>query len=98
MRKMDAGKVALTHEGGSIASSFNRWLLGMIAGARVLLGQPRAALEAYRQVLAVDPTDERALMALGNLLAETGDLEEAVGAFRRLLECRPDTAEAWFNV
>ena len=95
---MDAGKVALTHEARSVAHPLKRWWLGLVAGTRVLLGQPRAALEVYRRLLCHDPTDDRALLSLANLLAETGDVDGAIAAFRRLLGRDPEAAEAWFNL
>ena len=95
---MDAVKVPLTHETSPIARVFNRSWLGLVAGAHVLLGRLHAAIVAYRRLLALAPTDERALVALGNLLAQTDDVDAAVAAFRRLLEHHPDNAEASFNL
>ncbi len=50
---------------------------------------PRAALEAYRQCLALDPEHVLAHSNMGWVTARLGDLDEAERCFRRSLELEP---------
>lgn len=52
------------------------------------------AAAAYREALRVDPHHEDALYYLGNALFESGRYEEAVEAWRRLVEVNPMSARA----
>jgi len=73
------------------------WLRA-VAFAALLLGMKRRALEAYEQMVALDPKDIVAHSTVGNLRMEAGDAAGATDAFLRLLEVRPDDADAWFNL
>ena len=58
----------------------------------------QAARAAYREVLAVDPGHIDALLNLGRLLHEAGDLREAERHYLRALEEDPSEATAAFNL
>lgn len=76
----------------------SRWWINQRANVAVLLKRNAAALECYRRLLALDPDDQVARSALGNLLMETGDSAGAAEAFERLVADDPNHAEAWFNL
>lgn len=59
---------------------------------------PSAAIDAYRQVLALDPTDADARANVGRLLHEAGRVDEAEQEFRLALEHDPAHATAAFNL
>ncbi len=77
---------------------FTRWWLANRAGLAVLLKRNTAAIDSYRQIVALDPRDENARAALGNLLMEAGDAVGATAEFLRIVETNPRNAEAWFNL
>lgn len=77
---------------------FTRWWLARRASVAVLLRHNAAAIDMYRQIVALNPRDEVARAALGNLLMETGDAAAAAAAFVELVEISPNNAEAWFNL
>ncbi len=77
---------------------FTRWWLANRASLAVLLKRNAAAIESYRQIVALDPRNEIARAALGNLLMETGDAAGATAEFVRIVEMNPRNAEAWFNL
>jgi tetratricopeptide (TPR) repeat protein len=56
------------------------------------------ARAAYQRALAVDPTHVEALVNLGRLLHEAGDLRGAERSYRRALEARPHDAVAAFDL
>ena len=53
-------------------------------------GQPGAAREIIEYALQLRPSDLNAVVRLGNLLFEAGDLDAAEGRFRKAQELRPD--------
>ncbi len=59
---------------------------------------PSAAVDAYRQALALDPTDADARANLGRLLHAQGALEDAEAEFRQALRHDPRHATAAFNL
>ena len=61
-------------------------------------GRPDEAAEAYRQLLALDPSDSSAHSALGDLVAVQGQLEEAVGHLQRAVELTPDFKQARYEL
>lgn len=75
-----------------------RWWLANRASVAVLLKRNSTAIDLYRQIVELDPRDENARAALGNLLMEAGDAAGAIDAFLRLVEINPRNAEAWFNL
>jgi tetratricopeptide (TPR) repeat protein len=56
------------------------------------------AMDAYRRVLATNPTHVDALINLGMLCYEHGDLESASACFLRGVTVEPDNAVAHFNL
>ncbi|MEW5881476.1 MAG: tetratricopeptide repeat protein [Pseudomonadota bacterium] len=77
---------------------FTRWWLANRASLAVLLKRNATAIECYRQIVALDPRDENARAALGNLLMEAGDVAGAIREFLHIVEMNPRNAEAWFNL
>ncbi len=61
-------------------------------------GRPQDAIEAFRQVLGLDPDDAEALFNLARAQIETGELEEAERHLRRALEISPEFFDAHFNL
>ena len=57
-----------------------------------------AAMEAYRQALALDAGHVEARINLGRLLHASGDLKAAETEFRRAVDLRPDDATLVFNL
>jgi tetratricopeptide (TPR) repeat protein len=57
-----------------------------------------AAIDAYQRVLAINPQHLDALINLGMLSYEEGDLEEAVQCFHRAVELDKENAIAHFNL
>ncbi len=60
--------------------------------------EPDAAIEAYRRVLSLDPTDADARANVGRLLHEAGRVVEAEEEFRLALQHDPRHATASFNL
>jgi tetratricopeptide (TPR) repeat protein len=52
-------------------------------------GNQDRALELFRRVTDLEPTDAAAIVAVGDLLSARGDIEGAEGAYRRALELDP---------
>jgi Flp pilus assembly protein TadD len=79
-----------------------RWLeklwLNALATTALIFGRKRRALQIYREIAALDPSDDTAASSVGNLLAELGDAPAAIEAFRALVARSPNNAEAWFNL
>jgi len=59
-------------------------------------GDIDAAIEANEGVVAVDPQNTDAWMALGDLYAGTGQLEKSEQAYERVVELAPDNAHQIF--
>jgi len=56
------------------------------------------AAETYKRVLHLDPVHLAALLNLGTIAYEKGDLENASDYFRRAVDVEPDNATALFNL
>src|ERR1700743_1546718 len=56
------------------------------------------AIDAYRRVLAINPTHVEALINLGMLSYDQGNLENASACFLRAVTGEPDNAVAHFNL
>ena len=59
------------------------------------LGRSQEGVTAVRRALLLEPGCLPALASLGNLLEESGNLEEAEGVFRRLIALNPEDANAF---
>ncbi|HJZ40287.1 MAG TPA: tetratricopeptide repeat protein [Bacteroidales bacterium] len=55
------------------------------------------AIQVYREVLAQDVTNTRALCDLGNCYEENGNYEEALRSFKSAILIAQDCADAWFG-
>ena len=61
------------------------WSLEMLGDLRYSQGQKDGAINAYQQLIAIDPKHEKALYHLGHLYHETGRHEQALRTLRQLL-------------
>jgi protein O-GlcNAc transferase len=68
------------------------------AMAHAEAGQHRRALQACRQILALQPDRPDILAFAGTLTLHTGDAEEAAALYRRALALRPDFVEVHYNL
>ncbi len=59
---------------------------------------PDKALEVAEQAIELDPEDTHAWHALGDSLANTGDIRGAVKAVERLSALDPDASEGWLTL
>lgn len=66
--------------------------------ARIFLGEPEAAREAFGAALALDPKQYRAQTNLGNLELEDGRVDEAIALYQRALATNPEFANAHHNL
>lgn len=83
---------------GRVRRLLGRWWLRQVGMVAVLLGRKRAALDAYRRILELDPGNVNALATVGNMLAESHDADGAMACFRHILEDHEDHADTWFNL
>jgi tetratricopeptide (TPR) repeat protein len=67
-------------------------------GCEIEIADPDTAREAYERVLALEPTHADALVNLGRLRHEGGDLDEARVLYERALVSRPEDSVAAFNL
>jgi tetratricopeptide (TPR) repeat protein len=74
------------------------WWLHRRANAALIFKRTAVAIDAYREMVTVDPTNEFAALMLGNLLADSGDQRGAVAELTRLTNMNPGNADAWFNL
>lgn len=82
----------------SILTKLKVWWLHRRANTALIFKRNEQAIEAYREMSAVDPGNELALLMIGNLLADSGDHAKAAGVLQRLTQLNPDHADAWFNL
>lgn len=75
-----------------------RWWLNRCANAALLFRLYPRAMNAYRKILRIDPTDKYARCVLGNLYAKTGDRAAAIREFEALVASHPQDADGWFNL
>jgi tetratricopeptide (TPR) repeat protein len=74
------------------------WWLHRRANTALIFKRPAAAIDAYREMLAVDPDCALAALMMGNLLADAGDVRGARTVLEKLVQRQPDHADAWFNL
>lgn len=88
---MELIMAALTHRASEIYYSN----LGNALGA---MGKRAAAMESYRQAIALKPDYIHAHNNLGNMLRDDGKFAEAVQCFKTVIALKPDHAEAYNNL
>lgn len=82
----------------TIERVISTWWLNRKASIDVLLDRKTSAIRDLRRVVAMNPHNEVARAALGNLLAETEDWAGAKGEFEAIVALNPENADAWFNL
>lgn len=75
-----------------------KWWLNRRGSAALMLKRNDDAMDTYRRVLKIDPSDEFARGVLGNLYAQKGDRTAAIEEFSRLVAHHPKNADGWFNL
>jgi predicted O-linked N-acetylglucosamine transferase (SPINDLY family) len=88
---VDLIMTALTHHTSEI-------FYGNLGNAFAGLGKRAAAIECFRQAIALKPGYIQAHNNLGNQLRDHGDFAEAVQCFRAVIALKPDYAEAHNNL
>ncbi len=98
MRKV-GGRVDRAGDAVSVANRYwLKWLLKRRGSLALLLKRNSDAIDTYRRVLRIDPTDEFARAVLGNLYAQKGDRTAAIDEFYQLVSHHPKNADGWFNL
>jgi tetratricopeptide (TPR) repeat protein len=82
----------------ALERTISTWWLNRKASFDVLLDRKASAIEDLRRIVAMNPHNEVARAALGNLLAETRDRTAAKQEFEAIVAGNPGNAEAWFNL
>jgi tetratricopeptide (TPR) repeat protein len=82
----------------AIARRLAVWWLHRRANTALIFKRTGQAIEAYREMVAVDPRNDFARLMLGNLLADRGDHAAAVAVLQEMTQRSPDNADAWFNL
>jgi len=99
MLGMPAESETLLRQARRVAASLNpdqrRKLLRLEARQAYLSGDRKAALMAYERLLEEHPLDGDALIALGDLHREAGELEEAMMAYERAARTSGKEAQAF---
>jgi tetratricopeptide (TPR) repeat protein len=81
-----------------LASRVAVWWLHRRANTALIFKRYDQAIEAYREMLELQPSNEFAALVLANLLSEKGDIEGAGVVLNRLILARPESADGWFNL
>jgi tetratricopeptide (TPR) repeat protein len=68
------------------------------AAAYSILGQNERAAQVIADLLARYPDNEWAWLHYGHVLRSAGRLQEAIAAYRRSTELKPQFGEAWFSL
>jgi predicted Zn-dependent protease len=68
------------------------------AAAHTLLGQNQRAIDVLSALIAQWPSDEALWLAIGHSLRTAGRLSEAIAAYRKSTELRPESGEPWFSL
>lgn len=74
-----------------------RWFYNHLAAWCVLFRQRNRALDYYRKMVLLDPTDALALASIGFQYAQQGRKREALAMFDRVAALKPEDAEAQFD-
>jgi predicted O-linked N-acetylglucosamine transferase (SPINDLY family) len=88
---VDLIMAALTHHTSEI-------FYGNLGNAFAGQGKRAAAIECFRQAIALKPDYIQAHNNLGNQLREQGNFADAVQSFRTVISLQPDYAEAYNNL
>jgi tetratricopeptide (TPR) repeat protein len=72
--------------------------LTLQASAYGLLGQNERSMQILSPLLAKYPSNESLWLSCGHSLRTAGRLPEAIEAYRKCTELRPDFGEAWFSL
>ncbi len=68
------------------------------ASAYTLLGQNEHAIEILSSLLTESPDDELLWLSYGHSLRTAGRSRDAIEAYRKTIELRPEYGEAWFSL
>jgi tetratricopeptide (TPR) repeat protein len=68
------------------------------ASAYTLLGQNERSTQILSSLIADFPTDEMVWLSYGHSMRTSGRLPQAIEAYRKSIELRPDFGEAWFSL
>ena len=66
--------------------------------ALVFLGDPEAAVRAFKEAVSLDPRHYRALTNLGNMALEQGETDEAITHYKAALKLNENFANAHHNL
>lgn len=78
--------------------NFDSWRHCLRGRLMTRLRQIDAAIRAYRDALAAEPANLRALAALGYLYAQQQRYDLAEPYLQRAVQCAPGRADLWFNL
>lgn len=75
------------------------WVLEQRAVLASRSGDPEAAIAAYENIVAADPANKEAWVALGTLYADAGRNDESRAAFQKVVEIDPSGAyKTFYNI
>lgn len=80
------------------AARWQRLLLKWRGQVWLLLGSPTRAMEAFDDMLALDPRDTYALASRAHLRAQRGERRAAIDDLRAMLAVDAGSAANWFNL
>jgi tetratricopeptide (TPR) repeat protein len=78
----------------TVVTTDNAWAHNNLAKTYMNDNHPVKALEHYRQVSRIEPSNPHALMAIGTILAQRGDYDRAITCFSQVLSLRPGYRDA----
>jgi predicted Zn-dependent protease len=68
------------------------------AGCLFMLGDEPASIAIYEQLIREFPNNARVFINMAHTLRTGGYRDRAVAAYRRVVELRPETGEAWWGI
>jgi tetratricopeptide (TPR) repeat protein len=91
---------ALRSVGARDAGLRSRWsvMLGFMGDRYAATGNPAIASQTYMRALAVQPSNARLWLSLGNAQRNAGDYEAAAGSYRRSIEIDSRSPLPWVNL